>query len=325
MSRKEPMKLILDMDTGVDDAVAIALAANCPEFELLAITTVAGNAPVDACTRNCLLLTGLLGLDVPVSRGAEAPLAKELLTAPEVHGEDGLGGAIGTLPEPAGAATEERAADLLTRLPREHPGEITLVTTGPLTNVANALAADPDALALYRRVVSMGGAFNCPGNTGPVGEFNVYVDPEAAAAVFSAVLDVTLVPLDATTGAILSRASLEAHALAACPSRNEPGMNLAAIMYRAIDYYMRFQFGESGLDGGYMHDPLAVAAALDPNILRTTTSRVEVVLDGPDRGLTRAKPAAAGHGLQLALGHDDLVFGKLLEERVLTPVFGGPR
>ena len=318
------VKVVLDMDTGVDDAVAIALAAGSPELELLALTSVAGNAPVELCTRNCLLITELLGLDVPVARGAEAPLSKSLLTAQEVHGADGLGGHLGTLPEPAGSPVAEPAHELLSALPREHPGDITLVTTGPLTNVAAALARDPEAVSLYRRVVCMGGAFGVPGNTGPVAEFNVYVDPEAAASVLASGLDITLVPLDATTGAVLPRGVLEGRVRTRPLAGPRPGRDVAAVLHRALDHYIEFQFDESGLDGGYMHDPLAVAAALDEDILETERFPVAVVTDGWDRGLTRRDAATGGRGVRVAFGHDVASFRRLLEERVLVPVFGRP-
>ena len=321
------MKMILDMDTGIDDAVAIALALGSSDADVLAITSVAGNAPVRLCTRNCLLLNELLGGAAVVSAGAEWPLNKRLLTAQEVHGADGLGGNANSLPEPSTTPTDEPAHELLTRLPLEHPGEITLVTTGPLTNIALALRANPDALASYARIVSMGGALDVPGNTGPVAEFNVYVDPEAAREVLSSGLDITLVPLDATTGAILTRSDLELRDAGRRTPSDRPGRDPAGILYRALDHYMEFQFDESGLDGGYMHDPLAVAAALYPDILETCELHIDVPTDGPDRGRTvrahvRGDAAAGGRGVRVASGHDAGAFLRLLEERVLNPLFG---
>ncbi len=321
------MKMVMDMDTGIDDAIAIALAAGSPEVELLAITSVAGNAPVELCTRNCLLLNELLGGDAVVAAGSDRPLVKNLLTAQEVHGTDGLGGRADSLPKPTTSAIDEPAFELLTRLPAEHPGEVTLVTTGPLTNIALALRTDPDALAAYARIIVMGGAFDVPGNTGTVAEFNIYVDPEAAALVLGSGLDITLVPLDATTGAVLTRSALTAHERARGLPAERPRRDAAAILHRALDHYMDFQFDESGLDGGYMHDPLAVAAALVPGILETRDLSVGVVTNGPDRGRTvrasaQAHAAAPGRGVHVAFGHDDCAFGQLLEERVLRPVFG---
>lgn len=317
------MKAVLDMDTGVDDAVAIALAVNSPELELLAVTTVAGNAPVECCTRNSLLLLELLGARVPVSQGAAEPLAKELLTAPEVHGPDGLGGDRGTLPEPEGRPAEEPAHELICRVGREHGEEAVLVATGPLTNVARALATDAVAVRSYRRIVSMAGAFDVPGNTGPVAEFNAYVDPEAAEEVFSSGLDITVVPLDATTKSALKREVLESHPLARGPAPARPGRDAAAILHRALDYYIRFQRSESGLDAGYMHDPIAVVAAFEPSVLTVETRGVRVVPDGDDRGRTVAGTAGTP-GAKVATDFDAARLFGLLEERVLTPLFEEP-
>ena len=304
------MKVVLDTDTGVDDAMAIALAAKSPELELLALTTVAGNAPVAECTRNCLLLGELLRPDdpPPVAWGAAAPLTRELTTAPEVHGEDGLGGARGTLPDPVRDPLPAPAHEFLLELAVTNPDEITLIATGPLTNVALALDTDRRAVTEFRRIIVRGGAFDVPGNTGPVAEFNFYVDPEAADAVMRSGIDITVVPLDATTRIALSRAALEtrigwADALTASPN------TLPAVLARALDYYIRYQFSESGLDGGYMHDAVAVASAFDPNLLDERGRSL-----GADPSRTYVRVAADVDGAALL---------ELLTERVVSPVFGG--
>jgi len=317
-------KIVLDMDTGVDDALAIVLAMNSQELEVLAITTVAGNVPVVECTRNSLLLTELLRPDdpPPVAEGASAPLVKQLVTAPEVHGPDGLGGEAGTLPEPSRSALELPAHDVLTTLARKSPGEITLVATGPLTNVARALRDDRTAVALYKRVVIMGGAFAVPGNTGPVAEFNFYVDPEAAQIVMDSGLDITLVPLDVTTATILTREVLEEYRGAGGNVRSRPGRDLGAILYRALDYYIRYQFEESGLDAGYMHDPLAVASVIEPSIVTTMGARVEVIPGGKDRGRTIAHPPDAGSSeVLVATSVEARTFARLLAGGILSPTF----
>jgi purine nucleosidase len=318
------MKIVLDTDTGVDDAIAIVLAANSPEIELLAITTVAGNAPVSECTRNCLLLAELLWPDDPplVARGAAAPLVKELLTAPEVHGPDGLGGEIGSLPPPHLTPSPTAATDVIAEAARANPGEVTLVATGPLSNLVSALREDPGALAAYRRIVVMGGAFHIPGNTGPVAEFNFYVDPEAADEVMNAGLPITLVPLDATTRSPLMRADLEARSRYVRPPRARPGRDLAAILSRALDHYFRREFEESGLRGGYMHDPLAVASAFAPAILKTSTHGVRVIADGEERGRSTLADPSGGPPVEIAFDLDGQAFQALLADRVLTPTFG---
>jgi len=320
---RDRTKIVIDTDSGVDDAVAIVLAAGAPEVDLLAITTVAGNAPVGECTRNCLLLTELLRPDDPpiVAEGAAAPLAKELLTAPEVHGPDGLGGELGSLPPPILAASPATADEVMIEVARRYPGEVVLVATGPLTNVAAALRADPDAVALYRRVVVMGGAFYVPGNTGPVAEFNFYVDPEAADRVMNAGLPLTLVPLDATTRSPLMHADLSARPRHR-PPLPRPERDLAAILARALDYYMRRELEESGLHGGYMHDPLAVAAAFAPEILTVSTSAVRVTASGEDRGRSALASPTGGLPAEVAFDLDEEAFRTILEERVLAPTFG---
>jgi inosine-uridine nucleoside N-ribohydrolase len=318
-------KVVLDMDTGVDDALAIVLAMNAPELDVVAITTVAGNVSVEKCTRNSLLLTEILQPDdpPPVAEGASTPLVKQLVTAPEVHGPDGLGGELGTLPTPSRPRLEVPAHEVLTALPRECPGEITLVATGPLTNVARALREDRTGMALCERLVIMGGAFGVPGNTGPVAEFNFYVDPEAAQIVMDSGLDITLVPLDVTTATILTREVLEGYRGTGGDAKRRPGRDLGAILYRALDYYIRYQLKESGLDAGYMHDPLAVASVIEPSIVTATTGRVEVVPGGKDRGRSFAHPPGpGGPEVRIATSVDARTFARLLGRGVLSPTFG---
>ena len=336
------MKLVLDTDTGVDDAFAIALALNSPEIELLALTTVAGNAAVTECTRNCLLLGELLmpAAPPPVAEGAAAPLVKTLLTAPEVHGGDGLGGTPGTLPVPSRGAVDRPAHEVLIEAGRRDPGAVTLVATGPLTNLALALEADPDGLAAFQGIVVMGGAFGVPGNTGPVAEFNFYVDPEAADTVMLSGLNITLVPLDATTQVAVMRSELDGlpgwrPALRAPPDRGPSAADAAAsgslrdpraaalrsVLARALDYYIAYQRSESGLDGGYMHDPVTLASVLEPDLLEARSMSVRVVLDGDDRGRSR-EGGTDDPPVRVATDVDGAAFMRLLTERVLRPVFG---
>jgi purine nucleosidase len=314
------VRVILDTDAGVDDAVAIAFAAASSELEVVALTTVAGNAPVDLCTRNVLLLSELLWPRVPppVAAGAARPLDRPLETAPEVHGEDGLGGGRGSLPEP-GLAPDPRAAHrLILEEARAGPGETVLVATGPLTNLALALAEDEPGFRALRAIVVMGGAFAAPGNTGPVAEFNFYVDPVAADRVLAAGLPLTLVPLDVTTRAPLLRSDVPA--LASPPPAGASG-DLRGILSRALDFYMSYQRTESGLDGGYMHDPMAVAAAIDPAIIRSRPEPVGVVADGPDRG--RSITAEDGRApVAVAREVEAASFLDLLRRRVVARLLG---
>ncbi len=347
-----PARVLLDMDTGVDDAVAIVLAVNSPELEVAAVTSVAGNAPVTECTRNSLLITELL-LEhdaPPVFRGADTPLARSLVIAPEVHGGDGLGGLHRSLPDPHYAEAAEPAHEALARIATAavNGRRPVLIATGPLTNLALALERDAHALDGYGRIVIMGGAFDVPGNTGPVAEFNFYVDPEAAGIVMRSGLDITLVPLDATTSTALPRPTLERYAaramwpghrggvlpgVAGCsvapPTGRvawpdpaaRPGRDLARILYRALDYYIAFQEWESGLSGGYMHDPLAVAVVIAPDMVETEDVSVDVLTDGTHRGRSVARRAEAGRAVHLVRSVDADRFLALVETRVLAPVF----
>ncbi len=182
----ERIPIILDVDTGIDDAAAISLAVHSPDADLLSISTVAGNTTIEHATRNTLDVLDLLGAtEVPVYRGASRPLVRELFTAAYAHGNNGVGGAelahstrsVGGLRGPASIVAHAHA----------RPGEVTLICLGPLTNLAIALNVEPDLPRLLKRVVIMGGAFWTPGNIKPHrhAEFNIYVDPEAAQQVFA--------------------------------------------------------------------------------------------------------------------------------------------
>ncbi len=341
-----PLPVVLDMDTGVDDAVALLLAMASPELEVLAVTSVAGNSRVDECTRNNLLLTELVARHdaPPIARGASAPLSRPLVTAPEVHGGDGLGGVTRSLPDPHRGPVAAPAHEMIARLsrqagdgPRRDRGEAgptgdrgtsagdgprrpLLVATGPLTNLALALERDSRALDGYERIVVMGGAFGVPGNTGPVAEFNFFVDPEAAARVMGSGLPVTLVPLDVTTRAVLPARLLAEYAREDVALR--PGRSLARILHRALDHYMAFQVWESGLAGGYMHDALAVACLIMPDAFGTEEIGIDVMTAGPDRGRSVTRPPRSGHGVHIVRAIDADRFLAMLEERVLAPVFG---
>ncbi len=320
-------RIAIDADTGVDDALAIVLASHSPELFVETITTVAGNARVDDCTRNSLLLVESLW-DAPplprVAEGAASPLDATLTTAPEVHGDDGLGGPRGSLPAPRTSTVDRPAHELLARLATESPGETALVATGPLTNLALAHRADPRALAAFRRIVVMGGAFEVPGNTGPVAEFNFYVDPLAADEILSAGLDVTVIPLDVTTAVMVKRAELLA--LASWRSSLEaaglsPLKQLPTVMARALDHYIRYQLEETGIDAGYMHDPVALCAALAPGLVGTREMPVRVIPDGPERG--RSVEADDGRpAVKVAVNVDAVAVRGLIQRRVLVPLFG---
>ncbi|MGY4707442.1 nucleoside hydrolase [Candidatus Bipolaricaulota sp. J31] len=268
-------KAILDCDPGHDDALAIVLACAAEEIELLGITTVAGNQTVDKTTHNALRILTLIGAEVPVARGAERPLISPLVTAPEIHGESGLDGA--ELPDPAFGPLPEHAVEFLVRTIREAPEPVILVPTGPLTNVALALRLAPDIAGRIERIILMGGAAR-ESNATPAAEFNIYADPEAAHIVFTSGIPITMVGLDVTHRALFTPEEIARLSQGGPVRRTFAG--LLAFYAAASERYM-------GIRGAVLHDPLAVAAAIDPGILATEPLHVEVELCGTHtRGAT---------------------------------------
>ena len=266
-----PRKLILDVDTGVDDAIALCLACRWPGSSVELVTTVAGNTDVDRATANTLLVLDRLGLPQapPVARGAEAPLVRELFCAPEIHGDDCLGGVSMRDPAPSGSPLPGPAWQALAEAVAEEAGEITLVATGPLTNVARAIQADPAALGRIRMKICTRALRS--------------VDPEAAGAVLASGLPLTLVPLDVTHQVVLERAEL-----GRWKSLGGPSAGLLAFLEDVTDQTMAVHSLRCGFDGLYLHDPLAVAAALDPSLGETRRAHLEVDTTDAERGKVRA-------------------------------------
>jgi purine nucleosidase len=270
--------VILDVDTGVDDLIALLLAVASPELEVVAATTVFGNVDIDRTVRNTALALDLAGReDVEVARGAGAPLEGSWQPFPIVHGEEGLGSytPTGSVRGPSG----RDAATLIVEVLRARPGEVTLVAVGPLTNVARALDLEPRLPELLGGFTLMGGAYREGGNVTPRAEANVWMDALAAARVFAAWSGAepeTLprcVGLDVTELVPMSKAEL---AEAIAPAPTSP---LAELVDAAASFYIDFHLA-FGLEGGYLHDPLAVATAIDPSICSWVETRVEVELEG---------------------------------------------
>lgn len=270
-----PRPIVLDVDTGVDDALALALAVKSPHVELVATTTLAGNVNLERTTINTLTVLDWLGAnDVPVHRGASRPLVRPLIDAGHVHGDNGLGNA--TLPESARQVAADRGPAAIVRLANERPGELTLVCTGPLTNLAIALNVEPRLPELLDRLMIMGGAFYVPGNVTPHAEFNIYCDPEAAQFVFAADWpNATATGLDVTEQVALTRADWEA-----------AGTRQSAVA-KLIAAVCRHSFQERGVKEFFLHDPLALAVAIDQRLVGTEPSAISVDLDGDTRGTTR--------------------------------------
>ena len=283
--------LLIDTDPGIDDALAILLALASPEARVEAVTTVAGNVPVDLATANArrILAVGAPEPMPPIARGAEAPLKRALVTAHHVHGQDGLGNLERFVepdgrpryPEPSTPLEMRPAAEVILDAVDRWGAELTIVALGPLTNVAAALALDGRRLARTGRIVVMGGAVTVPGNVTPAAEFNCFVDPEAAAMVLEAGLPIELVPLDVTRRVVLAQATLTER-LRRCSTRTARFI---------LDFTLHgFAFGDEREGGGIvLHDPLAMAVALDPSLVEFEPLSIEVECEGKlTRGLTLA-------------------------------------
>lgn len=280
MSDDSPIPLILDVDTGLDDALALLMAVRSPRVNLLAVTTVAGNVNVRNTTANSLAVLDFLGAGaIPVHQGASRPLVEPIFDASDVHGVTGLGNA--RLPDSANAIGPDRGPAAIIRLAKQRPGEITLVCTGPLTNLAIALNVEPELGKYLRRVVIMAGAFREPGNVVPWAEFNVLLDPDAAQQVFEAGLPgLTVIGLDVTHLSIIDRPQFER--LAASPHP----------IARLIADIVEYTFETRGRDRFFMHDALTLCVAIDPGLVATEVGTVSVVVTGPERGATRFNPGS---------------------------------
>ena len=273
--------VILDCDPGHDDALAIALAVLRPELEVLAITTVAGNAGLAATTRNAGRVLALLGRDdIPVASGADRPLVREPWVPVEFHGESGLDGA--DLPEPAAPAVDATALELTTGLLRAATEPVTLVATGPLTNVALLLHAAPGLRDRIGDILLMGGSLG-EGNTTASAEFNIWADPEAADTVFRSGIPIRMAGLDVTHQALV----LPADVARLEGIGNRAGRVFADLMrFFAIHHRDRY-----GWEGPPVHDAVAVAWLLEPGLVEARRLRVDVeVGDGLTRGRTVADP-----------------------------------
>jgi purine nucleosidase len=298
--------LLLDVDTGIDDALALLYAAASPEAEIVAVTCLSGNVDARQVARNTLAVLELAGReDVEVAIGRETPLVRPLETTPETHGPQGIGHA--ELPEPSRPLSDRHGVDLLLERVRARPGEITIVTLGPLTNLAVAVLRDPELPHLVRGHVLMGGSYRSPGNTAPTTEWNVHCDPDAAKVVFTAWADAAArdpnvrrpvaMGLDVTERAKITPDHVVALARRAgstpddslALARGEDPMHAARsvasnpvvrFVADALRYYMEFHSRYDGFFGAFIHDPFAVAAALDPRLIRTEALAVDVELGG---------------------------------------------
>jgi len=297
--------LIIDVDTGIDDSLALLYAVATADAEIVAVTCVGGNVDAHQVERNTRAVLELAGrTDVEVALGRDRPLVRPVETTPETHGPQGLGHA--ELPPPSRPLSDRHASDLVVAEARRRPGEITLVTCGPLTNLAVALLREPALPSLLKGWVLMGGAYRHPGNTAPTTEWNIHCDPDAAKIAFgawgeSAVanghprpvalgLDVTeqatilpdhVVDLARAAGSqpddsiALARGEDPMHA-----ERSVASNRVVRYIADALRFYMEFHQHYDGFYGAFIHDALAVAAALDPGLITTKAVAVDVELGG---------------------------------------------
>ncbi|MER9075083.1 nucleoside hydrolase [Mesorhizobium sp. M0904] len=261
-------RIIIDTDPGQDDAVAILLALGSAELEIVGITAVAGNVPLKLTEKNARKICELAGrTDVKVYAGAIRPLARELVTAEEVHGKTGLNGP--QLPEPKMKLQDEYAVDFIVEtLMREESGTITLCALGPLTNVALALIREPKIGPRIKEIVLMGGGFFEGGNVTPTAEFNIYVDPHAADVVFKSGIPIVMMPLDVTHKALTTAKRTKAF--------RKLGTRVGTATADMLEFFERFDEEKYGTDGGPLHDPCVIAYLLKPKLFKGRNCNVSV-------------------------------------------------
>jgi len=307
-------KVIFDTDPSPDDAVAFLAAIASPEeLEVLAITTVAGNVPLELTAKNARKALELAGREeIPVYAGASAPLVRPLVTAEHVHGRTGFDGY--DLPEPKTPLAPGFAPDAIVDLVMSHPaGEVTLCCLAPLTNIALAMAREPRLARHLAGIVMMGGSILEGGNITPAAEFNFYVDPEAAARVFASGARITMIPLDCTHQALITDARLEMLRTAGTP--------LGTAFYHLLEFNKRFDRVKYGWDGGPLHDATVTAYLLAPELFTGRDVRVEIECASPltlgasvvDWWKVSGKPSNAQVMRSVdAEAYFQLIFGRLL-------------
>ena len=295
-------KIIIDTDPGVDDALALVLALNSPELEVVGLTAIFGNVSVKQAAHNARILADMASYEIPVFAGESVPMVRTPAPyADFVHGDDGFGN-IGW-PASSNQVESQSAVDFIIEQVRRHPGEITLVPLGPLTNIARALEKAPDIAGKVAEVVLMGGAVYTNGNVSPVAEANIMGDPHAADKVMTANWPVVMVGLDVTSKVILKPDHMERVAKAN-PAQGE-------LLQKACDFYMDFYQPILGERGCMLHDPTNIAYLLDPSLLGLAEGRLRVVTEGLAAGQTTFAP---GERKFPYAGWDDLPMQKICVE-----------
>ncbi len=269
-----PRKIIIDTDPGQDDAVAILLALASPEdIDVLGLTAVAGNVPLELTARNARIVCELARkTDVPVHAGCDRPLGRDLVTAEHVHGKSGLDGP--DLPDPQMPLAEGHGVDFIIDTLRTHEaGTVTLCPLGPLTNIATALQKAPDIAGRIQEIVLMGGAYFEVGNITPTAEFNIYVDPEAADIVFKSGVPIVVMPLDVTHKALVTKARNDAFRAIGTP--------VGVAVAQMTDFFERFDKEKYGSAGAPLHDPCVTAYLIRPDLFTGRHVNVEIETASP--------------------------------------------
>ncbi|NIQ37698.1 MAG: nucleoside hydrolase [Proteobacteria bacterium] len=321
-----PERVIIDTDPGIDDALALILALRSPELEVVAVTTVSGNVPVDVATRNVLTVFSVLSLTEPppVARGSSKPLKKAPVFATSIHGEDGLGG-LYEIRDTSGhprytplsleRSNRDAADEILFHLSSK-PESLTLITLGPLTNIATAIKRDGSAMRGVKGIVLMGGAVTVPGNVTAAAEFNIHADPEAARIVLDSGMPLTMVGLDVTRRVRLDRETVEKK-IGPCKT------TVSQFVCDCTRQLFSMSQDRGGNSSFPLHDPLAVGVALDPSLVCSKPMHIEVETKGRlTEGMTMAdrrpvgEKASGSPNAQVCLDVDASRFLSLFLERL---------
>lgn len=260
--------VIIDCDPGHDDAIALLLAFASPRLDVKAVTIVAGNQTQEKTLNNALKVLSFAEIDVPVAKGDDKPIMRDLIIAPEVHGDSGLDGP--ELPEPTLKASNLSALELMAKTVRESEEKVTLIPTGALTNIAKFFLCYPELKGKIERISLMGGA--CfGGNWTPAAEFNILVDPEAADIVFKSGIPITMCGLDVTHKALIYQEDID--------RIRDLGGKVAVMVAELLDFFAKFHV-QMGFDGSPLHDPCAVAWVIDPSVITTKELHVDIETKG---------------------------------------------
>jgi ribosylpyrimidine nucleosidase len=268
MSETAKIKIILDVDPGHDDAVAMMLAAKHPKIDLQAITVVAGNQTLEKTAKNAINVCSCLGIkNIPVAAGMSRPMVREQVIADDIHGESGLDGPV--FGEPTVKLDQRHAVDLIIELLMKSNGDITLVPTGPLTNIGMAIRREPRIIPKIAKIVLMGGAYQL-GNITPAAEFNIYADPEAAHVVFSCGRPVVMIGLDLTRQALATQAVVK--------KIGTIDNKASKLFVSLMEFFSRTQNQVFGWEAPPVHDPTTIAYLIDPSIIQTKPMHVQIEL-----------------------------------------------